>query len=238
MTSRQLDFSQIRLSSDHDIMVHSHVKNIQSLSGQAAGLRFFDSDSREDFESVSAIFKGKQSRKWMDDVVRITYSDYREWVNNYTPRSFLFSVHDVREPSPEKINQTRGLVNFYLERGEIYRLKKMDKLGFIDYDPQKTYLEVSFALKPSVDGVQVGSGLMSSSVRSGSLFIKAMLNYPKLSNLVIFGFVDPENAPAHRTLASAGFIKKGSMPYDSSSAEVSDLYILSWRHLHKKVVNL
>lgn len=207
------------------------------IPGQAAAIRFFDQDSKEGYQAILDITKGKESKKWMDHVARLTWSDYREWAGKHTFDSFLFSVHDARLETKEDQQYIRGFVNIYSERGEKFRIKRMKELGFIkpSHDKTQIALEVSFAVRPLKEGIQSGSGLMSSALRQSCLQVRALLNYPKHSNLILFGFIDPENIPSRRTLESSGFVKKGMMTYDSTTTEKSALYILSWRLLHQKV---
>jgi hypothetical protein len=207
------------------------------IPGQAAGIRFFDQDSREDFQAILDIAKGKESRKWMDHIARLTWSDYQEWAGRHTFESFLFSVHDMRLNKPKDRQYIRGFVNIYSERSEKFRIKRMEKLGFLKPDKKGTrhVLEVSFAVRPFKQGAQSGSGLMSSALRQSCLQVRSLLNYPKHTDLKIFAFIDPDNLPSKYTLEAAGFVKKGQMTYDSTTTDKSTLYILNWSRLHQKV---
>jgi hypothetical protein len=96
-------------------------------------------------------------------------------------------------------------------------------------------LEVSFAVRPSSDGQQAGSGLMSSSVRQACLQVKMLLASSDEPEIELFGFVDQENLAAQRTMEASGFVKRGLMKYDADSEVESVVYILNWRVLQRKV---
>lgn len=205
------------------------------IPGQAAAVRFFDPDSRDDFDAMLDIVKAKESRKWMDDT-RLSRADYREWAGDYSDTSYLFAVHDARMDSREDLEKIRGFVYIYNERAEKFRVKRMEQLGFLSKsDEKRLALEVSFALRPMPSGQQSGSGLMSSALRQSCMQIRAILNYPKQANLVLFAFIDPENIPSRRTVEAAGFQKVGEMTYDSTTREQKELFILNWTVLHNKL---
>jgi len=207
------------------------------IPGQAAGIRFFDQDSKADFQAILDIAKGKESRRWMDHIARLTWSDYQEWAGKHTFESFLFSGQDMSLEKPQDQQYIRGFVNLYSERGEKFRIKRMEKLGFLkpDHKGVRQALEVSFAVRPFKQGVQSGSGLMSSALRQSCLQVRSLLNYPKHDNLKVFAFIDPDNLPSKYTLEAAGFVKKGFMTYDSTTSDKSALYLLSWPKLHQKI---
>lgn len=211
------------------------LEEMSHIVGQAAAIRFFDENSKDDFMAINEILRAKQVRNWMDDAGRISWPDYQEWAGMHTIRSFLFSVHDSRLDNPVDIKKIRGFVNIYSERGEKFRVKRMAKLGIIKDIKDKHFLEISMALRPMIDGKVTGSGLMSSALRQSCLQVRSWLNYPKESDLVIFGFLDSSNKASIRALEAAGFIKKGKAKYDSTTDDESLVYILSWRKLQKKV---
>lgn len=210
-------------------------ENIYHGPGEAAAIRFFDPHSDSDLMAMREILKGKQSRKWMDDPA-ISQSDYREWAGTESDTSFLFATLDARSNQPEAMNDVRGFVYLYSEREEKYRVKRMEKQGLLPTSPFGRYaLEVSFAVRPLADGLQSGSGLMSSSLRQSCLQVQTLLDSPSKPEVVIFAFVHPDNLSAQRTLESSGFLKKGSMLYDWDSPEMTYLYLLDWALLHDKV---
>ncbi len=212
------------------------LQDISHTPGQAAAIRFFDPDSSADLESMRAILRGKQSKKWMDDTQQLTVSDYRDWAGTENETSFLFAVLDARNPDPENIKKLRGFIFIYSEREEKFRVKRMERLGFIPASDKPRYLlEVSFAVRPLEDGVQSGSGLMSSGLRQSCLQVQMLLQNEQKPEVDLFGFVDPENLAAQRTLEACGFVKKGSMKYDWDSSEETYLYILDWALLQAKV---
>jgi len=212
------------------------LEELSHIVGQAAAIRFFDENSRDDFEAVNEILQAKQIRNWMDDAGKISWKDYRIWAGTHTKQSFLFSVHDSRLEKKSQIKVVRGFVNIYSERGEKYRVKRMVKEGIIKESGNKHFLEISMAIRPFEDGSISGSGLMSSALRQSCLQVRSWLNYPKESELVIYGFIDPKNVASIRAIKAAGFIEKGKSLYDSTADDKSLVYILSWRKL-KKIVN-
>jgi len=212
------------------------LQNMSHVPGQAAAIRFFDQDSRADYQAIRQILEAKESRRWMDEASNISWADYREGAGKHTQESFLLAVHDSREADPGELAQVRGFVNLYSERGEKFRVKRIEQKGFLKQTKNKRHaLEVSFALKPLTNGIQAGSGLMSSALRQSCLQVRALLGYPKQADLVIFAFIDPENEPSKRTLEASGFVRKGEMRYDSTTSDDSTLYILSWQKLHQKI---
>lgn len=211
------------------------VSGLSHIVGQAAALRFFDENSRDDFKAMNEILTHKQIKHWMDDVGKLSWSDYKYWAGNHSRQSFLFSVHDSRLENPDEVKKIRGFVNIYSERGEKFRVKRMAKLGLIRESTDKHFLEFSMALRLFKNGLLSGSGLMSSALRQSCLQVKALLNLAKTSDLVIFGFIDPKNINSVRAIQASGFVKKGKAKYDSTSDEASDIYILSWRKLQKIV---
>ena len=225
-----------------------------TIDGQASAIRTFDPDSKTSHTIIKRILSAKQVKKWMDDAGRISFSDYQDWAT-LDPSSLLYSVHDARLSDAARA-KIRGFVFLYNERSEKFRLKRMQEARFVNLKESAIALEASFALKP-IRGKQSGSGLMSSALRltcervfqlaTKEHFFDETLEKPAFwskkrktslisqDDILIFGFIDPENISAHRTLYSAGFRKVGSMKYDATSPQESSLYILNWRALHKKL---
>ena len=211
-------------------------ENVSHTPGQAAAIRFFDPNSSEDLESMREILRGKMVRKWMDDPGRISHSDYKDWAGTDTDTSFLFAVLDARTQDPALINYVRGFVYIYSEREEKFRVKRMEKQGFIDrYEGERYMLEISFAARPLPDGFQGGSGLISSAVRQSCQQVQLLLNSPRQPKVDIFAFVDQQNLPAQRTLEASGFVKRGMMKYDWDSPEETCLFLLDWELLQRKI---
>lgn len=211
-------------------------ESVSHISGQAAAIRFFDPNSMEDFEILKEILSVKEVRSWMDESGKISKSDYQEWAGKWTNDSFLFAVHDAREKLKKNLKIVRGFVNIYSERSEKFRIKRMMRDGLVKGSLKgKHVLEVSMALRPMKDGKITGSGLMSSALRQCCLQVRSLLGYPKQSDLILYGFVDPGNMASARALEASGFIKRGKMKYDYDSEDESLVYILSWKKLHKKI---
>ncbi len=211
------------------------IQNVYHTPGQNAAIRFFDPHSQEDLQAMREILKGKQVRRWMDEP-NISKSDYKEWAGTESDTSFLFAVLDARATTPEEAKHVRGFIYIYSEREEKFRVRRMEKLGFIEPTNKQRYaLEVSFAMRPLQSGVQMGSGLMSSSLRQSCLQVHMLLNSPERPDVILFACIDPENLNAQRTVESSGFVKKGLMKYDWDSEDYTLLYILNWRLLQKKV---
>jgi hypothetical protein len=211
-------------------------ENVFHSPGENAAIRFFEPQSKEDLEAIREILHHKEVRKWMDDAGRISESDYREWAGTDSDTSFLFAVHDARKSDPEEAKYLHGFVYFYSEREEKFRVRRMEKHGFMQTAVGQRYaLEVSFARRPSPDGSTSGSGLMSSALRQGCLQVKMLLDSPQKPAVELFAFVDPENSGGQRTLEAAGFEKKGEMKYDWDSEEKTFLYFLNWDLLNQKV---
>lgn len=212
------------------------LENVYHTPGQNAGICFFDPNSQEDLLAMKEILRGKQVRKWMDEANQVTKSEYREWAGTEDTTSFLFAVLDARMTDPVEMKTVRGFVYIYSEREEKFRVKRMEKLGLIQPASRPRYaLEVSFAVRPRIDGAQSGSGLMSSALRQSCLQVQMLLNTPDDREVLIFAFVDQENFAAQRTLEASGFVKKGLMKYDWDSEDETCLYILNWRILQKKI---
>ena len=212
------------------------LENVYHTPGQAAAIRFFDPNSEEDLIAMREILKGKQSKKWMDDSQQISKSDYREWAGTDTNTSFLFATLDARVKEPDEMKFVRGFIYIYSEREEKFRVKRMEKNGLLEPSTRGRYvLEVSFAVRPLPDGMQSGSGLMSSSLRQCCLQVQMLLNSPERPEVILFAFVHPDNIHAQRTLEASGFVKKGAMKYDWDSPEETYYYVLNWRLLQKKV---
>jgi hypothetical protein len=210
--------------------------NVSHTPGQAAAIRFFDPGSRTDLQAMREILSGRQVKKWMDDAHQISQSEYREWAGTMGNTSFLFAVLDSRAATPAEMEYVRGFVYLYSEREEKFRVRRMEKFGFIPPAQGPRYaLEVSFAVRPLPNGMQSGSGLMSSALRQSCLQAQMLVNSPERPEVVLFGFTDQANIPSQRTLEAAGFVRKGLMRYDSDSEEETLLYILNWRLLQKKV---
>lgn len=210
-------------------------ENVYHTPGEAAAIRFFDPSSEQDLEAMRDILKGKQSRKWMDDP-RISQSAYRDWAGTQSDTSFLFAVLDARLTDPEEMSRVRGFVYIYSEREEKFRVKRMERQGFLEPPTKPRYaLEASFAVRPQGEGIQSGSGLMSSSLRQCCLQVQMLLESPERAPTELFAFTHPDNSPAQRTLEACGFIKQGSMLYDWDSPEPTWLYILDWPILENKV---
>lgn len=212
------------------------LENVSHTPGQPAAIRFFDPNSLEDLAAMREILKGKQVKKWMDDAQQISHSDYREWAGTPSKSSYLFAIHDARTGDPKDMKHVRGFVYIYSEREEKFRVKRMEKLHFIEPCDRVCYfLEISFAIRPLANGEQSGSGLMSSAIRQSCLQVRTLLTTEEPSDVEVFAFVDPGNIPAQRTLESSGFVKKGLMKYDWDSPSESCLYILNWRVLQRKI---
>lgn len=212
------------------------LENVYHTPGQNAAICFFDPHSEEDLQAMKEILRGKAVKKWMDDATQVTKSEYRNWAGTEDDTSFLFAVLDARVSDPAEMKYVRGFVYIYSEREEKFRIRRIEKYGFLPPPTKPRYaLEVSFAVRPLPDGAQSGSGLMSSSLRQACLQVQMLLNAAEDKEVVIFAFVDPENEGAQRTLEASGFVKKGLMKYDWDSEGETCLYILNWRILQKKI---
>ena len=236
--AREVKHQVIKISRDLERKSQEYELPMLEMSyvvGQAAAIRFFDENSRKDFEAINEILAAKQVRNWMDDAGKMGWRDYQYWAGTHTNQSFLFSVHDSRLEKKYQIRRVRGFVNIYSGRSEKFRVKRMIKQGIVKDGSNRVFLEVSLALRPFKDGDCSGSGLMSSALRQSCLQVRSWLNYPKESDLVIYGFIDPKNAASIKAIEAAGFIKKGKARCDSTTDEDSIVYILSWRKLQKKI---
>lgn len=237
MSKRQLHPQPFKLPPDLVLPVYpaAFKQNYSHIPGQAAIIRFFDPDSDADYQAMKAIVTAKQSQVWMDDSRSLPRSEYYDWAGTTTNDSFLFAVHSASATTDEELAYIRGFVYFYSERSEKFRVKRMEKMGFFTPNqPHRHALEVSFAARPLPDQTQQGSGLMSSALRQACFQVKNLINPARQADVQLFGFVDPDNFPAQRTLTASGFIKKGTMKYDPDSEDVSLLYVLSWRRLTQK----
>lgn len=204
--------------------------------GQAAAVRFFEPDDDNDLLAMREILRAKQVRKWMDDAATISRADYQDWAGTYSKYMYLFAVLDARVSDPELFTYIRGFIYIYSEREEKFRARRMEKLGFIPSSNSRRYLlEVSFAARPLPEGVESAPGLMSSALRQSCLQVQMLLESPEQAEVIIFGFVNPDNLPAQRTLEASGFVKKGLMKYDWDSPKETLLYILDWALLHQKL---
>lgn len=208
---------------------------LSHIIGQAAAIRYFDENSREDFTVINEILKDKRVKSWMDDAGKITWTDYKDWSGRHSNDSFLFSVHDSRLKNENEIKVIKGFVNIYSGHGEKYRAKRLIQLGILPKNKSKHILEISMAVRPLQDGQITGSGLMSSALRQSCLQVRSWLGSMQDSELVIYGFIDPKNLASIRAIEAAGFVKKGKAKYDSTASEDSLVYILSWRKLKKKL---
>lgn len=212
------------------------LENVYHTPGQNSAICFFDPYSEEDLHAMREILRGKQVKKWMDDATQVTKSEYQEWAGTEDTTSFLFAVLDARATDPVEMKTVRGFVYIYSEREEKFRVKRIERQGFIPPATKPRYaLEVSFAARPRNDGSQSGSGLMSSALRQACLQVNMLLNPTDDKEVLVFAFVDQENIAAQRTLEASGFVKKGLMKYDWDSEGETCLYILNWRILQKKI---
>ncbi|MDQ5951079.1 MAG: Peptidase protein [Patescibacteria group bacterium] len=212
------------------------LENVYHTPGQNAAICFFDPNSQEDLAAMREILKGKEVKKWMDDATQVTKSEYREWAGTEDTTSFLFAVLDARTSDPVQMKTVRGFIYIYSEREEKFRVKRIERQGFLPPATKPRYaLEVSFAARPLTDGMQQGSGLMSSSLRQACLQVQMLLDPTDDREVVIFAFVDQQNLAAQRTLEASGFVKRGLMKYDWDSEGETCLYVLNWRILQKKI---
>jgi hypothetical protein len=212
--------------------------SLYHVPGENAAIRFFDPDSVSDLQSMQAILKGRESKKWMDDAAPLTISDYQDWAGTHTHEHFLFAVLDARNPTPSVLINVHGFVYLYSEKTEKFRVKRMVKRNLLPEgtDPYRC-LEISFAAKPRDSGVQAGSGLIGSAVRQSCQQVSLLLDgqADPQNPLYLFAFVDLNNGPAQRTLESAGFEARGHMRYDWDSQEDSVFYLLNWQKLQEKI---
>ena len=214
-------------------IIHDHVSHIP---GEAAAIRFFVPSSSDDLEAMRKILKGKQVKRWMDDTKQISRSQYHDWAGTKTNHSFLFAALNTRVSHTKMVKDARGFVYIYSEFEEKFRVRRMEKHGFLTPTKNERYaLEISFAARPLRGGKQKGSGIMSSAVRQSCFQVQKLLYVSNKPEVIIFGFVDPDNLGARRTLEASGFVKKGKMKYDSNSPQESLLYVLSWRLLQRKI---
>lgn len=211
-------------------------ENVYHSPGENAAIRFFDPHSKDDLQAIREILKSKAVKKWMDDTSQISESEYREWAGAEGNTSFLFAIHDARKSDPQEAKYLHGFIYIYSEREEKFRVRRIEKLGFLQTSVSQRYvLEVSFALRPLPGEIQAGSGLMSSSLRQSCLQVKMLLDSPQKPAVELFAFVHPENSGGQRTLEAAGFEKKGQMYYDWDSPQEDYLYFLNWELLQQKV---
>lgn len=208
---------------------------LSHIYGQAAAIRYFDENSKDDFAIINEILKDKRVKSWMDDTGRISWADYKDWAGRHSSDSFLFSVHDSRLKTEKEIREIKGFVNIYSGHGEKFRARRLIQSGIFKKGPNKQILEISMALRALPNGRISGSGLMSSALRQSCVQVRSWLGKIKDSDLIIYGFIDPDNIASIRALQASGFIKKGRAKYDSSSEDDSLVYVLSWRKLRRKI---
>jgi len=143
------------------------------------------------------ILKGKQSKKWMDDSQQISKSDYREWAGTDTNTSFLFATLDARVKEPAEMKFVRGFIYIYSEREENLELKDGKKWPVGAISQRALCLGSELCRAPLPDGMQSGSGLMSSSLRQCCLQVQMLLNSPERPEVILFAFVHPDNIHAN-----------------------------------------
>ncbi len=231
-----LDTSSLLLSSSLPVNVELvHTRKFMHIPGQAAAIRFFDPDSYDDYAAMLQILRGRETKKWMEDVQQIPRSEYREWASSHKTLNFLFSVHDTRIQTDDDL-PIKGFVYLYSEYKERRRVQRMVDRGLIlPGEGRENILEISFAAMPDNGGVQSGSGLMSSASREACLQMRMLLKPTTPSDLLIFAFVDEGNIPSHHTLEASGFVRKGIMRYDYDSYEENFVYTLDWPLLEEKI---
>jgi hypothetical protein len=212
------------------------VENVSHTPGQASAIRFFDPHSDEDLQAMREILKGRQVKQWMDDTRQISRREYYEWAGFVSNSSFLFAVLDAQVATLGEVKDVRGFIYIYSEREEKFRVRRMEKQGFIQPSSKpRTILEVSFAVRPLLDGQQSGSGLMSSGLRQACLQVRMIAGASDDSEVILFGLIDQRNVAAQRTVEASAFTLRGKMKYDADSPEESFVYILDWRRLHEKM---
>jgi hypothetical protein len=214
----------------------SQFDSILHMPGQAAAIRFFDPESASDLQAMREILRGKQVKKWMDHTHMLSQSEYRDWAGTETKTSFLFAVLDAAASQSAVAQAVRGFIYIYSEREEKFRVRRMEKHGFLPAATGTRFaLEVSFAARPLSEGMEPRQGLMSSALRQACLQVEMMLNSLDQPEIALFGFVDPENTAAQRTVEACGFVYQGAMRYDWDSWDESSLYMLDRRVLQQKL---
>lgn len=207
---------------------------LKKYPGEKAGIRFFDSERKEDMLRLRRIVEHGEVQDMMDSVAGMSKQDRYEWADEKGAygRYYMFAVSGTdkifTEEQKDEIGEVQGFVYLYAGSEEKKIINRIVRLGLIkksEVNDNKVF-EISFAKLPKAPGGQI-----SSAVRQACLELKRLDRVKEGTGVFVFCFIDERNVGSMRVVEACGFERRGRHFYEEDSKEMSALYVLNYKKL-------
>ena len=208
--------------------------------GETAAIRRIDFKDSIDMIRVRDIMDDPETQKFITDAKGSTNKDNIKWAQAHSNRFFVYSVSaSVNESDPNERGELQGFVSIYSGKDEKRLLKKMIERESIDPDLASSIpYQVVYVSLPDARGKHLmASALRQVCAEMGKIDAQRRREkkFTAVSpDILVFGFVLPENFASTRILKEAGFTKRpGLIQNDKDDPRQSEIYQLDWQKLNK-----
>ena len=205
---------------DNLVKMNKNELKLKKYPGEKAGIRFFDSERKEDMLRLRRIVEHGDVQDMMDSVAGMSKQDRYEWADEKGAygRYYMFAVSGTDkifgEEQKDEIGEVQGFVYLYAGSEEKKIINRIVRLGLIkknEVNDNKVF-EISFAKLPKAPGGQI-----SSAVRQACLELKRLDRVKEGTGVFVFCFIDESNVGSMRVVEACGFERRGRHFYEEDS---------------------
>ncbi len=206
--------------------------------GQLSAVRYFDAEDKIDALKLKGIVETPGALKWLVGP-KMTDKIYIDWMNEQgqvkNRRHHLFAVSGSEKLKAENVGEVQGYVYFYCGPDEKKQAQLLVKEGLMQSEDlqNKRVIEISYAKSPDAPPGRMVGGIMQSCLKISEIMQRQNDSDPK--NILILGYVDPENSLGERAMLESGFKKIGVVGEYDGDNKPNNAFVLDWDRLHQNI---